>query len=79
MIFCIVPQYARNMDESFFVSYRKTVLKHNEILVSLMIPWTQEVYTTSLSTSILHYQLCINSMNMCTVTSNHLVVTMILQ
>ncbi|XP_065920484.1 xanthine dehydrogenase/oxidase-like isoform X2 [Dysidea avara] len=36
------PQYSRKIDESFFVSYRKTVLKHDEVLVSLVIPWTQE-------------------------------------
>ena len=41
--FCTAPQYARKMDESFFVSYRKTVLKDEEVLVSLLIPWTQEV------------------------------------
>ena len=40
---CIAPVYARKMDKSFFVSYRKTVLKDDEILVSLLIPWTQEV------------------------------------
>ena len=40
---CTAPQYARKVDESFFVSYRKTVLKHDEIVVSLLIPWTQEV------------------------------------
>ena len=41
--FCIAPQYKRIMDEQFFVSYRKTVLKDDEILLSLLIPWTQEV------------------------------------
>ena len=41
--FCIAPPYVCKMDESFFVSYRKTVLKHDEIVVSLLIPWTQEV------------------------------------
>ena len=39
----IAPSYVCKMDKSFFVSYRKTVLKDDEILVSLLIPWTQEV------------------------------------
>ena len=46
-IFYTAPQYTRKMDKSFFVSYRKTVLKHDEVLVSLLIPWTQEVLVNS--------------------------------
>ena len=67
------------MDETFFVSYRKTVLKNDEILVSLLIPWTQEVLTEQhFILSVVSY--CYGySMNMCMVTSSHFVVTMTLQ
>ena len=50
---CTAPQYARYMDESFFVSYRKTALKDDEVLVSLLIPWTQEVINIIITNVIL--------------------------
>ena len=75
VIFCIAPQYKQIMDEKFFITYRKTVLKDDEILVSLLIPWTQEVVASCIT---LHYNNVIYSMSMCTVTNNHFVVTMTL-
>ena len=48
------------MDEKFFLGYRKTAIKPEEVLVSILIPYTHKVKNNFLTSCLLLY---INSEN----------------
>ena len=45
------------MDENFFTGYRKTVLEPNEVLVNILIPFTEKVTTLAQFLSSLVFQI----------------------
>ena len=45
------------LDENFFTGYRKTILEPNEVLVNILIPFTEKVTTLAQFLSSLVFQI----------------------